>query len=234
MVDRFACAMSGNVVGVVGGSGGVGASTLAACFAAAAPPSVLVDLDVNAGGIDVALGLEGNPGARWSGLRVAGGRLDPDELAAGLLRWGPGAVLAADVPSIEPDAAVQVVQTAKQCGSVVIDLARAPSPARASVLPLCDLVVVLARADVVGLVAAHTVVGALDAARTGLIVRRGEVPGPDAAHHVGCALLGELPSLCSGRMGYPSRAMVRVAHGVLRGIRPPPDDDHPSNAGALP
>ena len=68
------------VIGVVGGCGGAGASTFACVLAATAAtgwPAVLVDLDPVAGGIDVLLGIEAVPGARWSGLRLGGGRLDP-------------------------------------------------------------------------------------------------------------------------------------------------------------
>jgi len=69
------------VLGVVGGSGGVGASTFAAVLAAVTGRAMLVDLDVVGGGIDVLLGIEDVAGARWSGLRVGGGRLDPALLA---------------------------------------------------------------------------------------------------------------------------------------------------------
>ena len=69
--------------GVVGGSGGVGASTFAAVLAAVTARAMLVDIDVVGGGIDVLLGIEDVPGARWSGLRVGGGRLDPGSLADG-------------------------------------------------------------------------------------------------------------------------------------------------------
>ena len=63
------------VLAVVGGSGGVGASTFAAALATAAAPATLIDLDPVSGGIDVLLGIEDVPGARWSGLRLEGGRL---------------------------------------------------------------------------------------------------------------------------------------------------------------
>src|SRR5690349_916184 len=64
----------GLVLGVVGGSGGVGASSFAAVLAATAGRSLLVDLDVAGGGLDVVLGIEAEAGARWSGLHLAGGR----------------------------------------------------------------------------------------------------------------------------------------------------------------
>src|SRR5579862_4108186 len=98
----------GPVIGVVGGRGGVGASLFTAVLSAVGARrghsgrSVLVDLEAVAGGIDVLLGVEGVPGPRWSGLRLAGGYLQPSLLAGGLPRWGPVSVLAADLlPSAE-------------------------------------------------------------------------------------------------------------------------------------
>jgi hypothetical protein len=211
-----------NVLGVVGGSGGVGASSFAAVLAAVAGDAVLVDLDVTGGGVDVTLGIESAPGARWSGLRVAGGRLDPAALVGGLPRWGPVAVLAADVPSLDAGAVLQVLEVARDAGPVVVDLPRPSCAERAAALLYCDLVVVVARADVDGLVAAHAVVGALPELPVGLVTRRGEVPAADAADLVGCPLLGELASLGRTRPGLrPDRlpgSAARVAAGVLTGV----------------
>src|SRR6185312_17116098 len=85
-----------SMIGVIGGNGGVGASTFAAVLAWAAVSGVLVDLDPVGGGVDVLLGIERAPGARWSGLRLDGGRLAPEVLTAGLPRWAGVPVLAAD------------------------------------------------------------------------------------------------------------------------------------------
>jgi hypothetical protein len=212
----------GVVVGVVGGSGGVGASSFAAVVAAVAGDALLVDLDVTGGGVDVTLGIESAPGARWSGLRVAGGRLDPGALVGGLPRWGPVAVLAADVPVLEAAAVLQVLEVARTAGTVVIDLPRASCPERAAALLHCDLLVVLARADVDGVVAARAVADTLPQLPTGLVARRGELPVADAADLVGCPLLGELPALTGSRVElHPyrlPRPAARVAAGVLSGV----------------
>jgi MinD-like ATPase involved in chromosome partitioning or flagellar assembly len=213
----------GSVVGVVGGSGGVGASSFAAVVAAVGG-AVLVDLDVTGGGVDVALGIETAPGARWSGLRVAGGHLDPAALVAGLPQWGPVAVLAADVPTLDANAVLQVLEVAGAVGLVVADLPRGSCPERAAALLHCDLVVVLARADVDGLAAAHAITTTLPELPIGLVARRGEVPARDAAELVGCPLLGELPPLggsCLDLHPYRlPRGASRVAAGVLRGLDP--------------
>lgn len=213
----------GSVIGVLGGSGGVGASSFAAVIAAVSG-ALLVDLDVTGGGIDVTLGIESAAGARWSGLQVAGGRLDPDALTGGLPRWGSVPVLAADVAELDPDAVHQVLAVAGVAGPVVLDLPRADRPERGVALTACSLIVVLARGDVDGLVAAHALVDALPDTPCGLICRRGEVRPTDAARLVGRPLLGELPALDGSRLVLNSHrlppGMARVAAGVLRGLGP--------------
>jgi hypothetical protein len=210
------------VIGVVGGSGGVGASSFAAVLAVVAGPSVLIDLDVTGGGIDIVLGIEGTVGARWSGLRVAGGHLDPEVLAAGLPRAGPCAVLAADSDALDPAAVSQVLDAASALGPVVLDLPRASCPERAAALLHCELVVVIARADVPGLVAAHAMLAALPELPIGVVMRRGEVAPAAAAALVGASLLGVLPGLGPGRVTIdahrPPRPAARVAAGVLAGL----------------
>jgi hypothetical protein len=170
------------------------------------------------------LGLETVPGARWSGLHVAGGHLDPASLVDGLPRWGPVAVLAADVAVLDPEAVLQVVAAARAAGPVVLDLPRGGGAERAAALLHCDLVVVLARGDIRGLVAANAVAAALSELPAGVVVRRGEIDARQAAQIVGCPLLGELPALRSSPFELdPDRlpkAAVRVAAGLLRGTAP--------------
>ncbi len=217
------------VIGVVGGSGGVGASTFAAVLAAsaaAAGSAMLVDLDVCGGGVDVLLGIESADGARWSGLRVAGGRLDPQLLLDGLPRWRACAVLAADLAALAPDAVLQVLDAAGDAvGTVVLDLPRAQCAERAAGLLRCDLVVVLARCDWPGLVAAHATLSALPELPVGVVVRRGEVAVDEAAAMVATPLLGTLPALGAPLPKLVSRrlprATARVASGVLDGLRRP-------------
>jgi MinD-like ATPase involved in chromosome partitioning or flagellar assembly len=211
----------GPVVGVVGGSGGVGASTFAAVLAAVAGGSVLIDVDVAGGGVDVLLGIERTEGARWSDLHLAGGRLEPETLIGGLPRWGPCAVLAADTLDLEAEAVLQVVEVARQRAPVVLDLPRSSCPERAAALVHCDLVVVVTRADPAGLVAAHAVVGALPEVPVGAVVRRAVVPAHDAARLVRARLLGELPATTPGfelRIARLPRSVRVVASGVLAGM----------------
>lgn len=223
------------IVGVLGASGGVGASSFAAVLAAVAGPSLLIDLDVAGGGIDATLGVEAVAGARWSGLHLAGGYLDPATLLGGLPRWGRCAVLAADVAAIDPAGLLQILDSATDAdlAAIVLDLPRSAAATRVAALPRCDLLVVLTRSDVAGLVAAHALTSAVHddvaALPVGLVVRRGGLRPRQAAALVGAPLVGVLPSL-RGRSPtldalHLPRAVSRVARGVLVGLRPAALDD---------
>ncbi|ALC04786.1 hypothetical protein CDES_01575 [Corynebacterium deserti GIMN1.010] len=66
--NRDVAGGSGHIVGVVGAVGGAGTSTLAAAIAkrrATTSPTVLIDGVPHSGGIDLLLGIEDSPGARW-------------------------------------------------------------------------------------------------------------------------------------------------------------------------
>lgn len=88
------------VLGVIGGRGGAGASTLAVGLAAVAARSkvhtVLVDADPLGGGLDLLVGMERERGLRWKDLSGARGRLQPGLLSSLLptsggltvLSWG--------------------------------------------------------------------------------------------------------------------------------------------------
>jgi hypothetical protein len=206
--------MTDLVVGVLGGSGGVGASSFAASLAFAARPSVLIDLDPVGGGIDVLLGIESVGGARWSGLRLDGGHLDPGVLAGGLPRWNEVvAVLAADVEPA-PSAAAQVVEAAGQLGPVVLDLPRAPSPLRDTMLSHCELSVLVLAGEVRELAAARAVLRTLPAGVVlGAVVRRGALSPESSAELLGLPLVGALPP--SDRSPGAGRAHGPVAAGVL-------------------
>src|SRR5450631_1669926 len=73
-----------HIIGVVGGSGGVGASVLTAAIAIRAAEAgmrpVALDGDRLGGGLDVTLGIEQERGVRWPDLAGARGRIDGDEL----------------------------------------------------------------------------------------------------------------------------------------------------------
>ncbi len=87
----------GAVVSVLGACGGAGASTVAAVMATAAQSQgrrvLLVDTDVTGGGLDLLLGAEQAPGARWAELADARGRLSVTTLDDALPHVGGVAVL---------------------------------------------------------------------------------------------------------------------------------------------
>jgi hypothetical protein len=224
------------IVGVVGGAGGVGASTFAAVLALACG-GALLDLDGLAGGVDVLLGIEGVPGARWSHLRLAGGRLDPAALAGGLPRWGSVPVLAADAGSPSAEGVSAVLDAALELGPVALDLPRAPAAAREVALSRCALVTVVVPATVSGVAAARAVCGTIAGAPIGLLIRRGQVPARQVGRLVGAPVLGvaagrwplAVHGLNPGRVPGPLR---RVARGVLDGLAGP--DSAPASGGATP
>ena len=84
----------GVLVGVVGGSGGAGATTLACALgqvAAARGPTLVVDLDPLGPGCDRVLALDDAPGVRWDSLGTASGRLSGRSLREAVPRRdGPG------------------------------------------------------------------------------------------------------------------------------------------------
>jgi hypothetical protein len=215
----------GPVIGVLGGSGGIGASSFAAVLALVGNVGFLIDLDVSGGGIDITLGIEHEAGARWSGIQLSGGALDPETLADGLPRVGPCAVLAADTPELDGAAVEQVLEVAAESGPVVVDLPRHPCPERAAALPHVSFVVLVARGDVAGLVAAHTTVRGLPEIPLGLVLRRGPIAAGAAATLIGAPLLGELPAVRNGPAPIDAsrlpRAQAKLASGLLLGLGVP-------------
>jgi hypothetical protein len=203
------------VIGVVGGHGGVGASSFAAVLAAVGG-ATLVDLDAMGGGCDVLLGIEDVPGARWSGLRLGGGVLDGAALIAALPVWRTTPVLAADAP---PSHVAELVNAVGENASVVLDLPRGSVALRDEAAALCSLVVVLAAAEVRPLVAARTLVRGLPDVPVGTVLRPGRVRAADVPSYLGAPLLGVLRGRGGIEPGRPlPRPAARLAQGLLGGL----------------
>ena len=85
---------AGLVIGVIGGSGGAGATTFACALgqlAARRGRAVVVDADPLGPGVDRVLGLEDRDGVRWDGLCQTTGRLSARSLREAVpRREGPG------------------------------------------------------------------------------------------------------------------------------------------------
>lgn len=141
-------------IAVVGAVGGSGTSTFAAALARLSPqPATLVDGDPASGGLDLLLGIEDMPGARWPDLLLgenSGGLIDPGDLRAALPATDDHvAVLSAarttiaDPFTVEQSHLVTVLSSlAGGIGVIVVDLPVAADP------PDCDLVVVLVPTEV--------------------------------------------------------------------------------------
>lgn len=224
LVDRLADAgegppRDGRVLVVLGAGGGSGASTFAATAALAAHRSglrtLLVDADPCGGGIDVLLGIEGEPGARWADLAQSRGRISADVLAAAVpsaggvpvLSWGRAGSAAAPVE------AVSAVLTAGRRGFdlVVVDSARPPAPLTEDVLAHASEAVIVADARVRPIAAALRLRSLLDGRCPTVVAVRSS------------ARLDEsIVDLIPGVVRLPSRASV--AARAERGELPAVDD----------
>ncbi len=226
LVDRIADVAEGVgrpalTVGVIGGRGGAGASTLACALAVTSAHqgmrSLLVDADPLGGGLDVLLGGETAEGLRWPAFagsrgRVGGGALEeslPELHSLRVLSWDRG-----DCVAVPPQAVRAVLAAARRRGgTVVVDLPRRIDDGAAEVLAQLDVALLVVPAELRAVAAAGRVASAV-----GMVLRdlRVVVRGPygaglddrEVARLLGLPLVGEVP----------------VESGLLRGTeggRPP-------------
>lgn len=169
---------------VVGASGGLGASTLALAVGrrlAATGPAVVVDLDLDGGGLEVTAGVEHLPGRRWDDLREVRGRVRPDLLLASLPVDDGCHVLSVrggGSPRPPERAVLDVLRALETTGSrVVVDV-----PVSSALLPVLlvrgPLVVVLVSLTTRGLADADAVVQRLHDAPDDPGVDRSDVAYP--------------------------------------------------------
>lgn len=125
----------GQIITVIGGSGGVGASTFAVNLAmttrAVGHSVALVDLDPWSGGLDLLMGAERAPGLRWSALESVHGRVSARALADSCVHVGGIDLLSCDAADACPSPAVNAVIDALQRGydRVIVDLSVPAIPA---------------------------------------------------------------------------------------------------------
>lgn len=172
------------VVGVLGGSGGAGATVFAASLATVAArrgPALVVDLDVQGPGLDRVLGMEDEAGVRWDALVQATGRLSARSLRESLPTRGGLAVLAwpPERPAALPPFAVREVLSAgvRGFGAVVLDVPRHPSTVHDEVLARCDHLVVVTTLTVPGVASASRTIARLPASVPRHLVTRGRAGG---------------------------------------------------------
>ncbi|GAB3265372.1 septum formation initiator [Kineosporia babensis] len=156
-------------LGVIGGCGGAGASVLAAALArtaAAATPTLLVEMDGFSGGADLLLGAEDEPGLRWPDLASARGRLLPGSLATSLPLIDGVHVLAsvrAGPPLQLSVAAVGAVldSARSEFGVVVVDLPRHLDEASSAAVRALDACLAVVPSEVRAVASAQRVAASL-------------------------------------------------------------------------
>jgi len=206
----------GDVVAVIGGRGGVGASLFATALAQAAAEPLLVDLDPWGGGIDLLVGGEHTPGVRWPDLALQGGRVSWSAVRAALPCNHGVSLLSGIRADYEVQAAAldAVVDAARRGGvTVVCDVPRRLTDAAHTALKTADLIVVVSQTDVRACAATATVVGALVGINPNIgLVVRGPSPGGLRAPEV--AAVAGVPLLASMRA--EPRLVDQLEHGGLR------------------
>ena len=198
---------AGLTVAVIGGRGGAGATTMAACLALTGVATdlrcLLVDADPLGGGIDMAVGGEDSTGLRWPDLTTAGGRVSGAALREALPRVHGLSVLSSgrgDALTIPAQAMGSVLAAAARMSDlVVIDLPRYLDAAAEQALGAASVTLVVVPAEVRAVAAASRVaVGVGLAARDVRVVVRGPAPagltGPQVADALALPLAGWLPA----------------------------------------
>ena len=211
----------GAVAGVIGGSGGAGATILACALgqvAAARGRALVVDLDPLGPGCERVLALDEVPGVRWDSLGTASGRLSgrslreavPRRDRLGVLGWGP------TTPSLDHGAVREALSAARRGhDTVVLDLPRGGELV-AEGASRCALVAVVVVPTVTGVAAAARLVAALpDPGRAGLVVR-----GSGADEHRIAALVGAPVVAVMGEQRGLAEA-IDLGRGPLRSRRGP-------------
>ena len=160
----------GVVIGVIGGSGGAGATVFAAALAqraAARSNTLLVDADPLGAGVDRVLGLESTEGIRWDAMLQTTGRLSSRSLREALPREGRLSVLTwpTDRPASLQAFAMREVLSAGGRGfeAVVLDLPRHPDPVVLEAISRCDHLVLVSTLTVPGVASSSRVARQLPA-----------------------------------------------------------------------
>lgn len=205
--------LRGDVVAVMGGCGGAGASLFAVALAQAATDALLIDLDPWGGGIDLLVGGETAPGLRWPDLALQDGRLTWSAVREALPRHREISLLSGTRRGYELDAGPvdAVVDAGRRGGvTVVCDLPRRLTDATQTALDTADLVILVSPCDVRACAATTTIAPVLVSINPnlGLVVRG---PSPGGLRAVEVADIAGLPLLAS------MKAQPRLAEQLERG-----------------
>lgn len=152
----------GQLVAVLGATGGAGASTLSIALGVAAQEvferSIVIDGDHLAGGLDLLMGAELMPGVRWPDLADARGRLSADTLDHALAHPQGVALLSHARPqckAVSDDVALSVIDASlRGYDRVIVDLDGTQSAIARVALERASDVVLLIPSSVRGIAAA--------------------------------------------------------------------------------
>ena len=201
LAGRTGASQGTSRISVLGGSGGVGASTLAvglACAGTAWGASALVDLDALGGGVDLLLGAERIPGWRWDRLRAARGQIG--ELSSQVPAVA-GVTLVSmsrdDATAVSRDAVAAVLASLTRSSElVVMDVGRALDAGAREALRGSDRTALVCAQDVRGVASARMTLAAADPPVAGVVVRMrrgGAIRPAEVAGALGLPLLGTIP-----------------------------------------
>lgn len=227
----------GRVIGVIGGSGGAGATTLACAlgqWAARSGPSVVIDCDPFGPGLDRMLGVERHEGFRWDALCQTTGRLSARALREALPRRDGLGVLSwyvdGRVQTLQAFAVREALSAARRGHRVVVvDLPRSPDPLIDEVAARCDELIVTTAGSVVGVAGAARMRARFAQHAAPAVVLRGEAfSAADVQRAVGLPVLaqmgnqrglGEAVDLGLGPLrstrGPLARAVARILEGPV-------------------
>ncbi len=215
---------AGRVIGVIGGSGGAGATMLACAlgqWAARSGETVVIDCDPQGPGLDRVLGLERTDGFRWDALCQTTGRLSaralrdalPRRDTLGVLSWYVG-----EEPRTLQAFAVREALSAARRGhrTVVVDLPRTPDPVVDEVAARCDRLLVVTIGSVLGVASTARLrtrfAGAADA---GVVLRGDALPAREVERAVRMPVLAQMAD--QRNLG----ENVDLGHGPIRSGRGP-------------
>ncbi len=224
-------------LGVIGGSGGAGASTFAAALgqmAARSGTAVLIDADPLGPGADRVLGLDDHEGIRWDALCQTTGRFSgrslrealPSRDGLGVLTWHPGPQGSLQAFAVRN--AVAAAQRGHQ--TVVIDLPRTVDPLVEEITARCDRVFVVALPTVAGLASAARLCARFrDTRQLRLVLRGDDVDVHAVTRITGVSVaarmpdqrgLGEVVDLGLGPVRSTRGPLGRTALGLLADLVP--------------
>ncbi|TNM38626.1 septum site determining protein [Nocardioides albidus] len=212
------------VIGVIGGTGGAGATTFACAlgqWAARSGDAVVIDCDPQGPGLDRMLGLERCEGFRWDALCQTTGRLSARSLREALPRRGRLGVLSWYVDgraqSLQAFAVREALSAARRGHRVVVvDLPRSPDPLVDEIAARCDELLVVTLGSVVGVAgAARMRARFADHAAPGVVLRGEAFAAGDVTRAVG------LPVRVQMRDQRGLAEAVDLGFGPLRSLRGP-------------